>query len=79
MLLFLLALLKLSNRSSHRGTAETKPTVNHEVAGSIHCLAQWVGNPVSHSELWCGSQAEARIWRCCGSGVGQQQQLLFDS
>ena len=28
--------------SSHWGTEETKPTRNHEVAGSIPSLAQWV-------------------------------------
>ena len=29
-------------RSSHRGAVETNPTRNHEVAGSIPGLAQWV-------------------------------------
>ena len=29
-------------RSSPRGTAQTNPTKNHEVAGSIPGLAQWV-------------------------------------
>ena len=28
--------------SSHHGTAETNPTRNHEVLGSIPALAQWV-------------------------------------
>lgn len=28
--------------SSHRGAAETNPTRNHEVAGSISGLTQWV-------------------------------------
>ena len=28
--------------SSHHGTAETNPTRNHEVAGSIPGLTQWV-------------------------------------
>ena len=29
-------------RSSHRGTAETKPTRKHEVVGLLPGLAQWV-------------------------------------
>ena len=28
--------------SSHHGAMEMNPTRNHEVAGSIHGLAQWV-------------------------------------
>ena len=40
-------LLKITQpRSSPRGTAETNPTRNHEVVGSIPGLTQWVKNPV---------------------------------
>ena len=29
-------------------------------------------------ELWCRSADAAWIWRCCGCGLGWQQQLLLD-
>ena len=40
----------------------TNPTRNHEVAGSIPSLAQWVKDLCCH-ELWCRSQMQL------GSGV----------
>ena len=43
-----LAVLSLNNigsGSSHRGAAETNPTRNHEVPGSIPGLAWWVEEP----------------------------------
>ena len=39
--------LKLLSGSSLRGAAETNPTRNHEVAGSIPGLALWVKDLVS--------------------------------
>ena len=37
---------KGEKRSSHRGTAETNLTRNHEVAGLIPGLPQWFKDPV---------------------------------
>jgi len=50
--------------SSHHGTAETNPTRNHEVAGSIPDLAQWVQDWCC-LELWCRSQMQF------GSGIAE--------
>ena len=34
----------------------TNPTRNHEVAGSVPALAQWVNDLVRCRELWCRLQ-----------------------
>ena len=39
---FVVRTIKMWSWSAHRGTEETNPIRNHEVAGSIPGLAQWV-------------------------------------
>ena len=38
--------IKIKGGGSCSGTAETNPTRNHEVVGSIPGLTQWVKNPM---------------------------------
>ena len=53
-----------TNWSSHRGSAETNPPRNYEVAGSIPGLAQYVKDLALH-KLCCGS----KMWLRSGIAV----------
>ena len=63
-------------RSSHCGSVEMNLTINHEDAGLIPGLIQWV----KHLALpWAVAQVTdvAWIWHGCGCGMGRQLQLRF--
>ena len=64
-------------QSSCHGSAVINLTSILEDMGSIPGLAQWPEDPVL-PQAAVQMADMTRIWRCCGSGVGQQRQLQFN-
>ena len=65
----------MKGESSHWGSVVT---IIHDDVDSIAGLAQWFRDPVLLSAVVQVTDT-ARIWRCCGCGIGRQIQLQFDT
>ena len=56
---------------------ELSLTGKHGVTGLVPSLTLWVGDPaLPWAVVWVMDVAQ--VWHCCGSGMGQQQQLWLD-